>query len=287
MSTSPNIVDITQENFHAVVIEGSRQHPVLVDFWADWCQPCQMLMPILARLAEEYAGGFVLAKVNSDQQQELALQYGVRSLPTVLLFRDGEPVDQFMGMQPESTIRQLLDKHLPGPGSEARAAAREALEAGDAHTALAQLEAARAANPEDDALKIDQARALLMLGRVDEAEAVMKTVPVHVHQEDAGRRVDAELRLARARGDLTEIPALEERLDQDPDDPEALHRVGASKVLAGEHESGLAMLMQLMKRHRKYGEDAGHKGLLAAFELLGARHPLVNDYRRKMMALMF
>lgn len=287
MSTSPTLIDVTQDNFHAVVIEGSQQRPVLVDFWADWCQPCQMLMPILAKLAEEYAGGFVLAKVNSDQQQELALQYGVRSLPTVLVFRDGEPVDQFMGVQPESTIRQLLEKHLPGPGSEARGAAREALKAGDANAALAQLEIAREANPEDEALKIDQARALLMLGRVDEAEAVMKTVPVHLHQEDAGRRVDAELRLARARGDLAELPALEARLDEHPDDPEALHRVGAARLLEGEYEPGLAMLMQLMKKHRQYGEDAGHKGLLAAFELLGARHPLVNDYRRKMMALMF
>ncbi|MCG5524103.1 thioredoxin [Ectothiorhodospira haloalkaliphila] len=287
MSTSDHIVDITQENFHALVIEGSQQRPVLVDFWADWCQPCQMLMPILAKLAEEYAGGFLLAKVNSDQQQDLALQYGVRSLPTVLVFRDGEPVDQFMGVQPESTIRQMLDKHLPGPGSESRRAAREALEAGHAETALAHLEVARQANPEDEELKIDQAQALLMLGRVDEAEAVMKTVPVHLHQEDAGRRVDAQLRLARARGDLAAIPAMEERLDGNPDDPEALHRVGAARILAGEHEAGLAMLMQLMKKHRTYGEDAGHKGLLAAFELLGARHPLLNDYRRKMMALMF
>ncbi|MFP4682538.1 MAG: thioredoxin [Ectothiorhodospira sp.] len=287
MSTSPHIVEVSRDNFSSVVIEGSRKQPVLVDFWADWCQPCQMLIPILSRLAEEYAGGFLLAKVNTDQEQELAMEYGVRSLPTVMLFSNGEAVDQFMGVQPESAVRELLEGHLPGPESEALQAGRDALEQGDAQTALAHFEAARQARPEKEALKIDQARALLMLGRADEAQALVKSLPMDLYEQEAVKRIESQLHFAHIAGDPAELPGWEARLADQPDDPEALHRVAASRILQGDHEQGLELLLRLMKKHRAYGDDAGHKGLLAAFELLGARHPLVNEYRRRMMALMF
>lgn len=287
MSTSPHIVEISHDQFRSVVIQDSHNRPVLVDFWADWCQPCQMLIPILSKLAEEYAGDFLLAKVNTDQEQELAMEYGVRSLPTVMLFRDGEVVDQFMGVQPESAVRQLLERHLPGPESDALRAGREALERGDAHAALEQFEAARRARPEKEELKIDQARALLQLGRADEAEGLVKSLPLDLHAQEDVQRIESELHFARVAGDPEELPALESRLETDPDDPEALHRVGAARILKGDPAQGLELLMRLMKKHRRYGDDAGHKGLLAAFELLGGQHPLVNEYRRKMMVLLF
>lgn len=287
MSTSPHIVEVSRDQFPSLVLQESRNRPVLVDFWADWCQPCQMLIPILSKLAEEYAGGFLLAKVNTDQEQELAMEYGVRSLPTVMLFRDGEVADQFMGVQPESAVRELLERHLPGPESDALRAGREALEQGDAHTAVEQFEAARQARPEKEEIKIEQARALLQLGRADEAEALVKSLPMDLHQREDVKRIESELHFARAAGDPQEWPALEARLEQDPDDPEALHRLGAVRLLQGDPAGGLELLMRLMKKHRRYGDDAGHKGLLAAFELLGAHHPLVNEYRRKMMALLF
>jgi putative thioredoxin len=112
MADSPYIVTLTAANFEAVVIDGSFDRPVLVDFWADWCAPCRMLMPILAKLVDEYRGRFILAKLNTEEEQALAAQFGIRSLPTVQLFKDGRPVDQFMGALPEAQVREFLDRHV-------------------------------------------------------------------------------------------------------------------------------------------------------------------------------
>lgn len=286
MSDAPYSFDVTQANFDQVVLEGSRERPVLVDFWAAWCQPCQMLMPVLARLAQEYGGRFILAKVNSDEQQVLASRYGIRSLPTVMLFRHGKPVDQFMGVQPESTIRALLEKHLPRPSDKQRAAAQAQLAAGDAEGALATLQAALAGDADNQALKIDIARALMALGRADEADETLKTLPMDLHQEAEVQRLAALVQFARvaARGEA--LARLEAETEAG-DNPEALHRVAAAKILAEDYETALSLLLKLMQKHRHYGEEAGHKGLLAAFELLGAQHPLVKEYRRKMVSLLY
>ncbi|OOG23870.1 thioredoxin [Thioalkalivibrio denitrificans] len=286
MPDSPFIIDVTQSNFTEVVLEGSRERPVLVDFWADWCQPCRILMPVLAKIVEDFAGRVILAKVNSDQQQALAAQFGIRSLPTVMVFRHGKPVDQFMGVQPESAIRTLLERHLPRESDNLRSAALEKLRAGDAEGALAGLQAAFESDPDNQALKIDIARALVALGRADEADETLKTLPMDLHQDEAVRRLEAQVRFARvaARGD--ELGQLEAAAESG-DNPEAMHRVAAAKILAEDYETALPLLLRLMQKHRKYGDDAGHKGLLAAFELLGAQHPLVKEYRRKMVSLLY
>lgn len=287
MSLSPFVVDVTEANFQQVVIEGSRKHLVLVDFWADWCQPCKMLLPLLSALAEEHGGTFVLAKVNSDREQGLAMEHGVRSIPTVIFYQNGKPVDQFMGMQPESAIRAQLKKYLPGPEARLQAEARTALEAGDAPRAVTLLEEALQNHPDRQALKIDLADALMRAGRVDEAETAIKTLPMDLYEQEAVRQLEARLHFARTAGQPESLSGLEKRLETEPDDPEALHRLGCALILKGEHQAGLEKLLHLMRKHRKYGDDAGHKALLAAFELLGARHPLVNEYRRRMMALMY
>jgi putative thioredoxin len=286
MSDSPYIIDVTQGNFDQVVLEGSRERPVLVDFWADWCQPCQILTPVLAKLAEEYGGRFILAKVNSDEQQALAGQFGIRSLPTVMVFRHGKPVDQFLGVQPESAIRTLLDRHLPRASDKQRSAGLEQLKAGDAEAALNTLQAAFQADPDNQAIKIDIARALMTLGRADEATETLKTLPLDLHQDEEVRRLEAQVQFARvaARGD--ELKRLEAAVETG-DDPEALQRVAAAKILSEDYDTALALLLRLMQKHRRYGDDAGYKGLLAAFELLGAQHPLVKEYRRKMVSLLY
>ena len=286
MSDSPNIIDVTQSNFTEVVLEGSQERPVLVDFWADWCQPCQMLTPVLTKIVEEHDGRVILAKVNSDQQQELAAQFGIRSLPTVLIFRHRKPVDQFMGVQPESAIRALLSRHLPRDSDTQRMAAREQLEAGDAENALATLQAAIGSDPDNQAIKIDIARALVALGRADEADETLKTLPMDLHQDEDVQRLEAQVQFARVAARGEELARLEAETESG-DNPDALHRVAAARILSEDYESALALLLRLMQKHRKYGDDAGHKGLLTAFELLGAQHPLVKEYRRKMVALLY
>ncbi len=144
MNDFPFIFSVTQEDFAQRVLENSRRVPVMVDFWADWCGPCHMLMPILTKLTQEYQGQFLLAKVNSDEQQALASQYGVRSLPTVKLFKSGDVVDEFMGVQQESTIRQLLERHIERESDKIRLQAEQALEANDTEKAHLLLQQATA-----------------------------------------------------------------------------------------------------------------------------------------------
>ena len=141
MAESPYIIDVTRDNY-AQVMEASFKVPVLIDFWASWCQPCQVLMPILARLADEYQGKFLLGKLNTEEQQEIAAQFGIRSIPTVKLFRDGQPVDEFMGALPEGAVRQFLDRHVARESDTQLDEARDLLRTGNTDGAIALLEEA-------------------------------------------------------------------------------------------------------------------------------------------------
>ena len=148
MAESPYIIDVTRENY-AQVMKASFEVPVLIDFWASWCQPCQALMPVLAKLADEYQGKFVLGKLNTEEQQEIAAQFGIRSIPNVKLFRNGQPVDEFMGALPERAVREFLDRHIARESDVTVQEAREKLAAGDADAAIALLNQARAADPDN------------------------------------------------------------------------------------------------------------------------------------------
>ncbi len=154
MSESPYIHNVDMQNFQNLVLEKSINKPVLVDFWADWCQPCQTIMPMLAKLAEEYAGKFELAKVNADQEQELAAHFGIKSLPTMKLFYQGKIVDERLGAVPESDIRAMLDKHIVSESDQFMQAAMMAYEQGQAEKALEMLNNALAKDPDNAELKV-------------------------------------------------------------------------------------------------------------------------------------
>ncbi|MDX9767107.1 MAG: thioredoxin, partial [Ectothiorhodospiraceae bacterium] len=283
---STHSIDVTRDNFEAQVIQGSMQRPVVADFWAEWCGPCKMLMPLLGKLADEYGGGFLLAKVNTDEEQDLARLFAIRSIPTVKVFRNGQVVDEFMGVQSEPAIRAIIDRHLSRPTDSLLDAARAAFAQGDVAAARAQLEQARALAPDDHAIAVDLVRVLLAAGEATAAAGLLETLPLDVQMQDEVKAMMSMLHFSRIVGEHPDPQALAARLRNDPADPEALQGLAAHCILTGDYDSALDMLMLLMQKHRAFGDEAGRKGLLAAFEVMGPDDPRVASYRRRMFTLL-
>jgi len=285
MADSPFIFDIDENNYEQIVMQGSYQVPVLVDFWASWCQPCQMLMPLLARLADEYQGRFVLAKLNTEEQQAIAAQFGIRSIPTVKLFRDGAPVDEFMGALPEGDIRAFLDRHLPRESDGAVARAEEHLMAGDTEGALELLRQARAADPTNPRVAMVIAQVQAASGDPDGAEQTLTELPPEEQDNPEITRLRGQLFFDRVATSAGPPEMARQRLASSPDDSEARYQLAAHQVSANDVEGAVENLLQLMQRDRKFGNDAARLALLKLFDILGD-DPAITRYRARMFALL-
>lgn len=282
MNDLPHIYDVTDEDFQSAVVERSSQVPVLVDYWADWCGPCQMQMPVLKKLIEEHDGRVLLAKVNTDEQRGLARDHGIRSLPTMRLYKDGAVVEEILGAQTEGTLRILLDRYVSRPSDQLRSAAMETYRQGDAADALRMLREARESDPENHRIQLDFAGINLELGDLTEAEAALDALPRDIREEAGAVRLYALLGFARLVQDAPPTDELENRISNKPDDLQARHQLAARHVLADQPEPAMQELLYILQHDRKFGDDAGRKGLLAMFDLLGNENDLVADYRRKL-----
>ena len=289
MSQTPYIFDVTSANFEQLVLENSFHKPVLVDFWAEWCAPCKALMPLLAKITEEYGGELLLAKVNCDIEQDVVARFGVRSLPTVVLFKDGQPLDGFAGAQPESAIRAMLQPHVQAPAAP-EADLLETAQAlfaegriGDAESLLKQ---ALADDNENAAALILYARCLAERGELGEAETVLDAVKGDEHKQAlAGAR--AQLTFLRQANALPEVADLKSRLAQNAEDDEAAYQLAVQQLARQQHEAALDGLLKLFMRNRSYADGLPHKTLLQVFDLLGNDHPLVTTYRRKLYQALY
>lgn len=286
MPESSYIVEITADNYQQIVIEGSFQVPVLVDFWAEWCQPCKMLMPVLAKLADEYQGKFILAKLNTEQQQELAGQFGIRSIPTVKLFKNGQPVDEFAGALPEEQIRQFLDQHIPRESDHAVAQAQQLLSQGDADSALAMLTQALADDPANHNISFALAQTFAAMEDTASALAVLDKLPQDMQEQEAVIQLHRQLHFDSMSKDLPDQKTLEQRLAEDENDSEALFQLATHKINSQDYAAALELLLTLMRKDRQYDDDAARKTLLQVFDLMGD-DPLVPRYRSKMMSLIY
>jgi putative thioredoxin len=269
-----------------LVIENSRHVPVLVDFWADWCGPCKMQLPVLLKLAEAYAGKFLVAKIDTDHERALANLHNIRSIPTLKLFRDGEVVEEILGAQTESTLRTLLDKYVARASDSVRDQAAQLAAAGDIDAALALLREAVNGDPENPRAQLDLLRTALEAGRVAEAEQTLDAMPRDIRDSTEVRRYAALLSFARRIDGAPERAALEQRIAQNAGDLEARDQLAARLALAGDAEGALEQYLEILRRDRRYGDDAGRTGLLAMFELLGNGGALVNRYRSQMFTLL-
>jgi len=282
---SQYIVDVDMSNFQQIVLEGSMQIPVVLDCWAPWCEPCKSLTPVLEKLAHEYAGSFVLAKLNIEDNQQIAAQLGIRSVPDVKLIMQGQLYDQFQGALPEKQIRDWLAQYLSAP-QDAEASPEEQAEAaladGDSATARAIYEQLAQDYPDYPDYQIGLASALLGEGRADEARALLDDLPLEHRDAAKARGVRARIEFGEEAPDAEEIAALEGR-----DDSEARFKRALRQVADGRYEEGLEGLLALLKSDRSYGEDIARKTLLRVFDALGAEHPLTVTYRRKLFALLY
>jgi putative thioredoxin len=243
-------------------------------------------MPILENLAQSYQGKFLLAKVEIDSQQGLASQFGVRSVPTVKLVKNGQIVDEFTGALPESQIRTFLDKHIENESEQLMQQALMLYQQGDTETALAQMGQILQADPDNQNNKIMYASILLREQHIDEARKWLESLPPDAKDNPQVQAMQAQLEFIHIVENAPDMATLQQQVADDPDNSEARYQLSAHAILQGQFEIAFEQLLEVVKRDRQYQDDAGRKALLKLFDLLGDQHELVSSYRRKLaMAL--
>lgn len=280
-----HVFDVDQANFESDVLQGSLNTPVLLDFWASWCEPCKTLGPMLEKLAAEYNGAFRLGKVDVDQHQQLAGMFGIRSIPTVMLVKDGQILDGFAGALPEGQLREFLSRHLQpleaGDDGVADEAAAETPE-----QAINRLQQAIATEPERAELKLDLALALMQAGQADAAEAELTALPANLATDGRAVRLRNQLDLSRALAGAPPLAELQQRVQADASDWAARDLLGVRLLLEGDAAAGLEQFLAILERARDWNDGAAKKRLLAAFATLDDAE-LVGRYRRRMASLLF
>ena len=286
MNATAHIVEIDESNAQQLLIEESMTRPVIVDFWADWCGPCKQLMPILEKLAEEYQGAFLLAKVNADEQQMLAQQLGVRSLPTVMVIKDGQPIDGFSGAQPESAVREMLDKHLPPPEAGALAEAEQLLADGDIPGALALYRSAWEESGQKLEMTLAYAAALVSVNRLDEAETVLQGVRL-ADQDARYEQLMAQIELGREAARSPEVEALEAALAASPDDHATRVKLAVQLSQVSQYREALEHLLTVLRADKDFNNGEVRKVYLDTLATIGKGDPLAAEYQRKLFSLMY
>lgn len=285
-AATAHVFNIDQQTFESQVLQASMDTPILVDFWATWCEPCKSLGPILEKLAAEYNGAFRLGKVDVDAEQELAAMFGIKSIPTVMLVKDGQVLDGFTGALPEGQLREFLGRHvqpLEGEPTEADSAdiAPETPEA-----AINRLQQAIAIEPAKAELKLELALALMRAGHADAAQAELDALPVNLATDARAQRLRSELELAHAVQQAPEAAELEQRVLANPEDWPARDQLGVRLLLEGNPEAGLEQFLVILQKARDWNDGQAKKRLLAAFATLDDVE-LVGRYRRRMASMLF
>jgi putative thioredoxin len=280
-SSSPHVIDVTSETFEREIVGRSSTVPVVIDFWAPWCGPCRMLGPVLERLAGEYGGKFVLAKVDIDRSPDVAGQFGVRSIPAAFGVRDGRAVDAFVGVQPESAVRAWIDRLLPTEAESLVALAR-GLEDSDPRAAEARYGEALALQPDLPQARIGLARLALAEGRLEDTSAAIAALERRGFLEPEAKKLKAELTLRlQARGAGT-VEAARAALAANPADLDLKFALAEALAAAGQYPDALALCLELVERDRKGVGEKARQTMLAIFQLLPPGAELVTEYQRQL-----
>ena len=280
MTQSTHAVEVTTDSFHQEVLEKSREMPVLVDFWADWCNPCKMLNPSLASLASEYEGRFQLTKIDTDQQQQLASEYGVRSLPTVKIFKDARPVDEFTGVLPERAVREFIERHLPRPADDVMKLANDLASLGKISEAVTLLNQALEDDPSYDKLRLALAGYQHAEDGIEEARTTLKGVSPPAQQDEAFKGLLARIEIRETALNSENQDTLLSRLQSTPDDHDSRRRLSAVLFERGEAEAAMDHLLEMVRTGQSEIKASARENLLQVFQALGSSDDRVSRYRR-------
>lgn len=280
------MIELNTGNFASEVIDKSQHMPVLVDFWADWCAPCKMLLPVLEKLATDYGDQLQIAKVNTDVERELAQQHAIRSLPTLHLYRGGQRVEEMLGAQPEATLRSVIEKYLARASDNDLQEALSLAAAGDLSTAVQRLEQAYAQDPQNARLPLELARLYVEDGQTDKAAQLLEKQPREIRESDQAKGLNLLLEFAAASGGEQDSASLASQLEENPADAQARLQLASRQLTGGDYDSALENFMELLRRNRDYADRAAQRGLLALFSLLGEEDPRVSTFRRRMFNLL-
>ena len=286
-STSKFVVDLTQDQFESEVVERSRAAPVLVDFWAPWCGPCRSLSPVLEKLADEYAGAFLLAKINTDESPDLARAFQIRSIPQVILFQEGKAVDQFAGAIPEAEIRQFLKPYCPTEVDKLFADAQGKLESGQKQEARNLLQQVVDREPQHWAARLALAKLLIGEKQLEQARSHLQPIPFLADEREAADRLHQVIGF-HADCEAAGGPAsLRSRLERNPQDLAARMSLASCLAAAGRFREALEEFLAVVARDKHYREDSARKAMLAVFSLVGERSDLAEEFRGRLARTLY
>lgn len=286
-TTSTHIIDVSEQTFKRDVIEKSYEVPVVVDFWAPWCGPCRMLGPVLEQLAEDFDGQFVLAKLNTDENQGIAMRYGIQGIPAVKGFRDGKVVDEFVGAQPRPRVKQFIEGLIPTQEDEALAEARRLESQGMLDDAIVIYRRLLDANPDNWDVAVDLGRALIEQEEYDDAREVLERVPEAAPTGKQAQRLLLDIDFAHAAAGCESEEECRQRIADDPSDLAARYGLGSLMVKQKRYGDALEQFLQIIRRDPTYHDGAARKAMVNIFETLGDNHALTQQYRPQLAMFLY
>ena len=285
-AAAPNIINVTMATFQNDVVTKSMEIPVVIDFWAPWCNPCKQLAPILEKLAAEYGGKFILAKINTDDEPQIAQAFGVQSLPTVFALVQGQPVDQFVGMLSEEEIRQWLAPLLPSPAQQLARDAMALVES-DPKGAEVKFREALELEPKEDSLRICLASVLLKQNRLEECASLIAELSARGFLEPDAERIKSELEVRLAAAESGGVEEARKATEADPENLMLKIRLADAYAAANQHRKALDLCLEIVKQDFGEARQEAKSTMVKIFDMLGPASELTSEFRRKLSTALY